>query len=64
MKKITRKELKKELIKIINKDKIEEVIFEPRYNVEDNSFSDYSEYPKRTLVGSTITIRTLFKKEK
>jgi len=50
MKKITQKSLKKNLIKIINQSKIEEVIYEPRY---------YEGYElQKTLIGSTITIRT------
>jgi len=53
MKKISQKELKKELIKIINKDKIDEVIYEPRYTegYENNHI----------LIGSIITIRTSLK---
>ena len=51
MKKITQKSIKNQLIKIINKSKIEDVIYEPRY------FIGYQE--SRTLIGSIITIRTL-----
>ena len=46
--------IKKELIKIINKSKIEEIIYEPRY------VPGYE--LQRVLVGSTITIRTSLKK--
>jgi len=48
--------IKKELIKIINKSKIEEIIYEPRY------VPGYE--LQRVLVGSTITIRTSLKKWK
>jgi hypothetical protein len=57
MKKITQKEIKKELTKIINKDQIEEVLYEPRYS-ELKKFSYETGYD-RTLIGSIITIRTL-----
>ena len=60
MKKITQKQIKKELIKIINKDQIEEVTYEPRYNIENYShLSNEEYYQKRVLIGSVITIRTL-----
>jgi hypothetical protein len=54
MKKITQKSLKNELIKIINDNKIDEIIYEPRY------LSGYE--LQRVLIGSTITIRTSSKK--
>lgn len=54
MKKAPQKAIKKELIKIINKSTIEDVIYEPRY---------YEGYEfKKNLIGSTITIRSTLKK--
>ena len=50
MKTITQKLIKKQLIEIINKSKIEEIISEPRYVLGFEL--------ERALVGSTITIRT------
>ena len=56
MKTITQKQIKKELIKVINNSKIEDVIYEPRY---------YEGYElKRDLIGSTITIRSSLLKRK
>lgn len=55
MKKMTSKTIKKELIKIINRQQIDEVIYEPRY------MDDY-QLKKPVLIGSTITIRTTYKK--
>jgi hypothetical protein len=49
--------IKKELIKILNKSKIEEVIYEPRYG-------DGYQLRNSVLIGSTITIRTSLKNEK
>lgn len=58
MKKITQKQIKKELTKIINKDQIEEILYEPRYNIDpDINFSTLNQ--SRVLIGSVITIRTL-----
>jgi len=51
---ITQKQMKKELIKIINKSKIDEIIYEPRY-YEGYEFG-------KDLMGSTIIIRTTLKK--
>jgi hypothetical protein len=48
------KKIKKELIDIINKSKLEEIIYEPR-------FVDGYELEKSAVIGSTITIRTTFK---
>jgi hypothetical protein len=53
MKKLTQKEIKKELIKIINKQQIDDIICEPRY------FEGY-EF-KKDLIGFIITIRTSIK---
>jgi len=50
----TEKKIKKELIDIINKSKIDEIIYEPR-------FVDGYELEKPAVIGSTITIRTTFK---
>lgn len=44
------KEMKKELIKIIKKNKIIDIVYEPRY------IEGY--YNERVWIGSTITIRT------
>ena len=52
-KKITKKDLKKALIKLINKSNIEEIICEPRY------LEGYED--KKVWIGSIITIRTLNK---
>ena len=51
MKAITQKEIRNQLIKIIRKQKIVDVMYEPRYEL---GYED-----KRVLVGSTLTIRTL-----
>jgi len=51
MKKITQKEIKKQLIKIIKTQKIEDVIYEPRWQEGYNL--------SKTLIGSTLTIKTL-----
>ena len=51
---ITQKQIKKELIKIINQNKIEDVIYEPRY-IDGYEFNKH-------LIGSTITIRTTIQK--
>lgn len=56
MKTITREQIKKNLIKIINKSNIEEVIYEPSW------LPGYE--GDRILVGSVITITTSLKKEK
>ena len=53
MKKINEKTIKKELIKIINKQHIDEIIYEPRYYI------GYEE--SRVVMGSIITIRTTYK---
>ena len=50
----TEKKIKKELIDIINKSKIDEIIYELR-------FVDGYELEKSAVIGSTITIRTTFK---
>jgi len=55
MKRITQKELKKELIKIINKSTIEKIRYEPRYYDPIPQLSLYK-IPK--LTGSVITITT------
>jgi len=61
MKTMTEKYLRKELIKILNKSKIEEILYEPRYYEEGLSY----EYGlRRTLRGAVITIRTSLKNEK
>lgn len=57
MKKITQKQIKEELIKIINKSKIEEIMYEPRY--QPSYMHDQFSYGK--LEGSTITILTKIK---
>jgi hypothetical protein len=54
MRKTTQKEIKKELIKIINNSKIDEVIYEPRYMIGYEL--------QRAILGSTITLRTTLKK--
>ena len=51
MKKITENQIKKQVIKIINDSKIEDVIYEPRY------IPDYKS-PRGILIGSVITIIT------
>ena len=55
MRKISEKIIKKELIKIINKHQIDEVIYEPRY-------VDGYQLRNLVLIGSIITIRTTYKK--
>lgn len=47
---MTQKQIKKELIKIINNSIIEDIIYEPRY-IDGYEF-------KKDLIGSTITIRS------
>ena len=56
MKKINQNQVKKTLIKIINDNRIDEIIYEPRY------VPGYE--LQRALVGSTITIRTSLKGSK
>jgi hypothetical protein len=53
--KTSEKAIKKELIKIITKHRVDEVIYEPRY-VNGYQLSNSG------LVGATITIRTTYKK--
>jgi len=56
MKKINQNQVKKTLIKIINDNRIDEIIYEPRY------VPGYE--LQQVLVGSTITIRTSLKGSK
>jgi len=56
MKKINQNRVKKMLIKIINDNRIDEIIYEPRYVLGYEL--------QRALVGSTITIRTSLKGSK
>jgi len=56
MKKINQNQVKKMLIKIINDNRIDDIIYEPRY-CEGYEL-------QRALVGSTITIRTSLKGSK
>ncbi len=60
MKAITQKELKKELIKIINKNEIEEIRYEPRY-FDPLQLSVHFKIPQ--LIGSIITIKIKGKNE-
>jgi hypothetical protein len=53
MKKLNSKKIKKQLVDLINKSIIEEIIYEPRY-------ADGCDF-KKDLIGSTITIRTKIK---
>jgi hypothetical protein len=52
---MSQKSIKKDIIKTINKSKIEDVIYEPRY-------IDGYKFKNSVLIGSTITIRTSLKK--
>jgi hypothetical protein len=56
MKKINQNQVKKMLIKIINDNRIDDIIYEPRY-CEGYEL-------QRALIGSTITIRTSLKGRK
>ncbi len=52
---ITQKQIKNEVIKIIKKSKIEEIIYEPSY---------YDIINNKYVIGSIITIKTSFPKRK